>query len=137
MDKCLPFGASISCAIFQAFSDALKHIMNVWTKADDNLTNYLDDFLFISLSKTGCDHLVSTFLELCRRIGCPVAEEKTEWRMTRIIFLGILLDGTSHTLSIPNDKRRKAVNLLKNMEAKKIHHDQGLAEAYGNIELSL
>ena len=27
-DKCLPFGASISCAIFQEFSNALKHIMN-------------------------------------------------------------------------------------------------------------
>ena len=26
VDKCLPFGASISCAIFQAFSDALKFL---------------------------------------------------------------------------------------------------------------
>ena len=27
VDKCLPFGASISCAIFQAFSDAIAFIM--------------------------------------------------------------------------------------------------------------
>ena len=27
VDKCLPFGASISCAIFQAFSDAVAHIV--------------------------------------------------------------------------------------------------------------
>ena len=26
IDKCLPFGASISCALFQSFSDCLKHI---------------------------------------------------------------------------------------------------------------
>ena len=26
VDKCLPFGSSISCAQFQAFSDALKHV---------------------------------------------------------------------------------------------------------------
>ena len=26
-DKCLAFGASISCAIFQSFSDALKHLI--------------------------------------------------------------------------------------------------------------
>ena len=29
MDKCLPFGASISCAIFQKFSDALCHITKI------------------------------------------------------------------------------------------------------------
>ena len=31
IDKCLPFGASISCAIFQRFSDALKFLIKYWT----------------------------------------------------------------------------------------------------------
>ena len=33
VDKCLSFGSSISCAIFQQFSDALKHIVEFTQKA--------------------------------------------------------------------------------------------------------
>ena len=32
VDKCLPFGASISCALFQEFSDALCYLVEVRTK---------------------------------------------------------------------------------------------------------
>ena len=42
VDKCLPFGASISCSHFQRFSNAVKHIVQWRTKKD--LVNYLDDF---------------------------------------------------------------------------------------------
>ena len=113
IDKCLPFGASRSCAIFQAFSNALKHIMNVWTQSRNNLSNYLDDFLFIALTKMLCDQLVLKFLELCDQIGCPIAEEKTEWGTTQIIFLGIMLDGERYILVIPEDKRRKVISNIK------------------------
>ena len=41
--------------------------------------------------------------------------EKTEWGALRIIFLGILLDGESFTLTVPIEKRNKAINLLKEM----------------------
>ena len=44
IDKCLPFGAAISCALFQRFSNAIKHIVYYRTKKE--LVNYLDDFLF-------------------------------------------------------------------------------------------
>ena len=40
VDKCLPFGASISCAIFQRFSNALKHLIEYKRKsAKDSVTN--------------------------------------------------------------------------------------------------
>ena len=45
VDKCLPFGASISCALFQAFSNALAHIVRHFTKKRN--INYLDDYLFL------------------------------------------------------------------------------------------
>ena len=44
VDKCLPFGTSISCSHFQRFSNAVKHIVQFKTKKD--LVNYMDDFLF-------------------------------------------------------------------------------------------
>ena len=76
INKCLLFGASISCAIFQAFSDTLVHIMLVkyGDEHPDSLTNYLDDFLFLAYTKMLCDRLVKKFLDLCLEIGCPIAE---------------------------------------------------------------
>ena len=47
VDKCLPFGASISCRLFQDFSDAVSHIVQYFTKKPN--VNYLDDFLFCIL----------------------------------------------------------------------------------------
>ena len=42
VDKCLPFGASISCLHFQAFSDAVAYLMYYRTKK--KTINYLDDY---------------------------------------------------------------------------------------------
>ena len=45
VDKCLPFGSSISCSHFQRFSNAIAHLVQFRTKKP--LINYLDDYLFI------------------------------------------------------------------------------------------
>ena len=47
IDKRLPFCASISCAIFRRFSNALCHITKIKSRSQA-ITNYLDDFLFVS-----------------------------------------------------------------------------------------
>ena len=106
VDKCLPFGASISCALFQSFSDALCHIFEHRTLSQGcNLTtNYLDDFLFIALMLLKCNALIKTFLSLCEELGVPISLEKTEWAAEVVIFLGILLDGRNLKLGIPLEK---------------------------------
>ena len=118
VDKCLPFEASISCALFQRFSDALKHIFEYETGCTV-VTNYLDDFLFIAKSEHECNYLVNRFLQLCRYLQVPVSLDKTEWATTRIVFLGILLDGLCHVLVVREEKRIKAVNMLKHCSSKK------------------
>ena len=85
----------------------------------DFIANYLDDFLFIAVSANRCNKLVKMFLELCEELGVPVAEDKTEWGTIRIVFLGILLDGEKFLLTVPEDKRMKAVNMLNLMISKK------------------
>ena len=49
IDKCLPFGAAISCVHFQRFSNAMAHLvrwrMKQETRKDKPVINYLDDFL--------------------------------------------------------------------------------------------
>ena len=63
--------------------------------------------------------MIQQFLDLCAEIGVPISMDKTEWGSTLIIFLGILLDGKTLTLSIPLDKRIKAINMLQMMCAKR------------------
>ena len=62
IDKCLLFGASISCSHFQHFSDALQHLIKWRTGAFNRITNYLDDFLFIALTVLRCNNLIQEFL---------------------------------------------------------------------------
>ena len=119
VDKCLPFGSSISCAIFQRFSDALKHIVEGRTCIYMAITNYLDDFLFVAFTTRKCNGLMKAFLEVCAMVGVPISMNKTEWACRLIIFLGVLLDGEHFCLSIPEEKRNKAIQELEWMISRK------------------
>ena len=112
VEKNLPFGASISCARFQLFSDSLRHITEFLLDKPFTVTNYLDDYLFISTEEMACNEMVSIFISMCNHIGCPVSLEKTKWASTSMIFLGILFDGANHRLCVPEEKKDKAINLL-------------------------
>ena len=92
VDKCLPFGASISCAIFQRFSNALVHILKYRVRhiLYKGVTNYLDDFLNIALTEDSSNAMIKTFHKLCEWLGVPLAKEKTVWVTVRLVFLGIL-----------------------------------------------
>ena len=107
MDKCLPFGSSISCSLYQKISDSLAHVMQYRSNGKIPV-NYLDDFLFIAMLKCLCDGQVQMFIDLCKQIGLPVAMEKTEWSSEIITFLGLLLNLRNHTISLPVEKIEKA-----------------------------
>ena len=116
IDLCLPFGSSRSCALFQKFSDAMKHIAEYKMSAiifmPVAISNYLDDFLFIALCLEICNGMVKQFLLVCDTVGCPVSLEKTEYASSLIIFLGVLLNGHRRLLAVPTEKRTKAINLI-------------------------
>ena len=110
VDKCLPFGASISCALFQQFSNCLAHIQKI--KSGRSLVNYLDDFYFVAFLRTLCNQQVYMFIELCNQIGFPVSIEKTEWASTILVFLGLLIDTEKLVIAIPLEKVQRAAELI-------------------------
>ena len=112
IEKNLPFGSSISCVKFQLFSDSLRAILEFATSHYQVTCNYLDDFLFLSTDEDDCNAMVRDFINLCSEIGCPVSLDKTEWASNIMIFLEILINGVTHTLSIPENKRNKALELI-------------------------
>ena len=119
IDKCLPFGASISCTQFQMFSDALQHITEYKLQVKRRITNYLDDFLFVAKTILLGNFMMKQFLKICEDIGCPVSEEKTEWGYKCLVFLGTLMDGDNLCLAIAEEKRKKAITQLMEIVLKK------------------
>ena len=121
VDKCLPFGAAISCKHFQDFSDAVAHIFAF--KAGKRAVNYLDDFFFAGLMKLICNGQIKLFLEICKAINFPVSMEKTYWATTSLVFLGILIDTVKQMIFIPQEKFQKAstmINTILNRKKKKV-----------------
>ena len=111
VDKCLPFGSSISCAIFQAVSDSISFLVQVKTMKEN--VNYLDDYLFAAALKRECDRQVKVFLGICEQINFPVAIEKTFWGSTILVFLGLLLDTINQIVCIPKEKVDKAIDMIE------------------------
>ena len=118
IDKCLPFGASISCAHFQRFSDAIAHIVTVKTNGKVPV-NYLDDFFFIALLKALCDNQVNVFLQVCTDIAFPVSLDKTFWGAQLMTFLGLLIDTMRGLVCIPAEKVDRATNSILDMLKKR------------------
>ena len=113
VDKNLPFGASISCLRFQDFSDSLKHITERFLYQKLVLTNYLDDYMVVSMDEQVCNSMMDTFLQICESIKCPIALDKTERAASLMVFLGVLMDGRSWTMAVPQEKKYKALQLLR------------------------
>ena len=113
VDKCLPFGASISCSHFQRFSNAVAFLVQYRTKKP--VINYLDDYFFAALTALLCNRQIDVFLDICKTINFPVSLEKTFWSTTTIIFLGFLIDSINQTISIPLDKVEKAKTIINSI----------------------
>ena len=111
VDKCLPFGASISCAIFQEFSNSIAFLVTHGT--GEPLVNYLDDYFFAALRKLMCDSQVTVFLRICEATAFPVSLEKTVWGTTILTFLGLLSDTVKQLICIPTDKMEKALEMIE------------------------
>ena len=125
-DKCLPFGSSISCAIFQEISNGIAYVYRV--KVCQTI-NYLDDFFFVAMLEALCDVQVRKFVQICAYIKFPVSLEKTVWGKTRMTFLGFLLDTEGRMVCIPADKVIKAMEMIDFFLCKKkvtVHQVQKL-----------
>ena len=112
VDTRLPFGLRSSPAIFNRFADAIcwiiQHIYNII-----NLIHYSDDFFLVSppFKKTAL-HEITTVKSAFQYLGVPLAEDKLEGPTTSITYLGIQIDSTEFTISIPNEKFHELMELL-------------------------
>ena len=80
----------------------------------ESVLHYVDDYLFIGAPASDqCQRLLSTMREICAELGVPRASEKEVGPITRLIFLGIMLDSVAQTLSLPAGKSQEILDLLR------------------------
>ena len=117
VDKCLAFGAAFSCAVFQAFSNSIAHLVKFRTGKD--LLNYLDDYFFVHLLKMICNGQIEVFLHICELINFPVSLDKTIWATTSLTFLGYLIDMVQQLVMVPVRKIMRGQELIEGVLSKK------------------
>lgn len=104
IDKMLQMGCSQSCSYFETCSSFIE--WTVKSEADsDNVDHYLDDFFFVGESNTKqYQNLMDILVNVCERMGVPLAHEKTEGPKTIIEYLGLTIDTEQMLIKIPIDK---------------------------------
>lgn len=101
--KTVCFGSGTSCFLYMKLSNALAHIFRFRSQGGD-ISNLLDDFLTCKADEVGCNSYLHMFMDICSEINLPLSEEKTCFATQLIVFLGLLIDTVSQTISIPEDK---------------------------------
>lgn len=119
IDKCLPFGCSISCKIFEAFFHFLRMGCQIKTQLD-TVHHYLDDFIFIGKSNSDyCSTVMYTFQDICSEIGVPLIQDKTIDPTTKLTFLGLEIDTVNMLVQIPVSKVQELKLLLQHWVTQK------------------
>lgn len=123
-DKVLPFGLRSAPYLFNQLSDALEWIL--LNKCFISFVcHILDDFLIIeppSLafpSNQLCQQSLSSMLLTFKRLGIPIALDKTKGPCQVIEFMGIILDTQRMEARLPQDKIERIKTALASFQKRK------------------
>jgi hypothetical protein len=116
VDSRLPFGASMSCQIFQRISDAISRMM---ARRNLAVVCYLDDMICVAETELECLSVFNTLIELLERLGLDINWGKVALPTQKIVFLGVHIDSITRQLALPEKKFIELKSLVKTWSAKK------------------
>ncbi len=133
VDTALPFGLRSAPKIFTAVADGLMWIM--YEEGVTSTLHYLDDFLFLGSPKGGeCESSLRRAVEVCQRLGVPLATEKVEGPNRGLTFLGIFLDTMKMELRLPEDKLHRLSQLIKTWQGRRSCKKRKLLSLIGHLQ---
>lgn len=109
-DKCLPMGASSATQLFERVSSALHFLAG--KRGVAKMVHYLDDFLIVHSSSSGCAADLTKFQALCSELNVPLAPDKTFGPSNTLTFLGIEIDTIKEEVRLPKDKLIKCKSAI-------------------------
>ena len=132
VDPMLPFGLRSAPKIFNAVADALEWYIKA--RGVTYVRHYLDDFAVIgSPDSDECAEALTTLRGVCKALGVPLAEHKTEGPATRITYLGIEIDTQEGQLSLPAEKLERLQSLLASWGDRKVCSKKELESLIGTL----
>ncbi|XP_048252630.1 uncharacterized protein LOC124136488 [Haliotis rufescens] len=114
-DKCLPFGCSISCAIFETFSIFLQWCMQSHLPTCQ-IMHYLDDFLTGGTAGTShCSDNLNGCVNTLEQLWVTIAHDKMVGSTTKLTFLGLEIDTNAMQIRIPESKIKEATREIQDI----------------------
>ena len=129
IDTCLPFGSRHGSQIFQRISDTVRHVMR---QHGFTVINYVDDFIGVatpSVARRSCVFLQ----DLLKRLGLDVSVKKLVPPGTRVVCLSIEVDTRQRTVSIPEEKMHRIVDMVDAWASKRVCTKRELQSLLGNL----
>ncbi len=130
-DTKLPFGASKSPSIFQTLTSAVCRIMKFHYGVV--VIAYLDDFLIIADTKVDCTLALLQLCQTLRYLGFRINWNKVEGPAQQLTFLGVLIDTSAMTLSLPPTKVTELQNVLELFASRKRASKRQLQSLAGSL----
>lgn len=121
VDKMLPMGCALSCALWEKFATFLEWLLK-YLYHDSVLHHYLDDYIFLGEKMSNnCLQTMLRFEQLCKSLGVPLADDKTVGPTTVLVFLGLEINSVLFQIQIPREKiYRLKLALNKFLNGKKV-----------------
>ena len=116
-DTRLPFGASSSPEIFHRLTQSVRRMMA--RRGFPDVVVYLDDFLVIGENKQRCYEAFETLVALLEDLGFTISQHKLVRPTQRLTFLGVELDTTNCTMSLPSGKLDELLHLVTEFQSRK------------------
>ena len=119
-DRAMPMGCSVSCSTWEKFGTFIEWSVQKISPDGGAVLHYVDDFLFVGKKGTGdCKNVMNNFHSVCKVLGVPIAPEKTEGPINELVFLGLKINSSNQTITIPEDKLSSLRSSLRSMLTRK------------------
>ena len=112
-DCCLPFGAAVSCQVFEKIATLIQWIAQ--KRAGFAFVHYLDDFFTVHKLGPVCGEIIGTLRQVCPEISIPISLDKSVGPVQIIEFLGLTIDSILMVVRISQDKLQDIRGILFNM----------------------
>ena len=106
-DSCLPFGFKHGSKIFQRVGDAIRYIM---ARSNHHIINYIDDLIGFGLPSS-IQESYGYLCSLLTELGLTINEKKLVSPSTVVTCLGVQIDTTKGTISVPPEKLNKIIEM--------------------------
>ena len=107
----LVFGCRSSPKLFDQLSIAICWIAKHKYKID-NIIHLLDDFLTVEPATNEGDRTMALLTMLFKKLNIPLSPKKTMGPLTKLEYLGIILDSVNMQAELPQDKVQRLIKML-------------------------